>query len=227
MKTSIVIRIVSLPIGLILKLWDLAKEGARDIHNQIRFKGAQIDAGCCIDGRSEIAPNTHVLSNCIIVNCKIEPFTYIGKNCLVQNTTIGRFCSIANDVFIGLGKHPIDLVSTSTLFYRVRNTLKIQLIDKDNDFEEYADISIGHDVWIGARAILMDGIKIGNGAIIAANAVVTKDVPPYAIVAGVPAKIIKYRFLEDKIEELQKSAWWNLTLEEIRQKLKEPNFLIR
>jgi len=220
---SIVLRVLVLPLGLLIKLWSLAKEGARDIHNQIRFKGAKIDAGCCINEQSVIASNTHLLCNCIINSSRIGSYSYIGKNCIVQNTSIGKFCSIASDVFIGLGKHPTDLISTSTLFYRTSNTLGLKLVEKDLDFDEYAKIEIGHDVWIGTRAIILDGVKVGNGAIIAANSVVTKDVPPYAIVGGVPAKIIKYRFPENKIEQLLKSAWWDWPLEEIRLKVKELN----
>lgn len=223
MKIFAVIRVLGMPFGLIFKLWCLAKEGSRDINNHLRFKGAQIDAGCCINEKTEIEPNTHVLNNCIINFSKIGSYSYIGRYCIIQNTTIGKYCSIANDVFIGLGKHPTDLISTSPLFYRKRNTLKLQLVEKDFDFEEYANISIGNDVWIGTRAIIMDGLKIGTGAIIAANSVVTKDVPPYAIVAGVPAKIIKYRFQENKIDELLTSEWWNWSLKEIKLKINEPN----
>jgi acetyltransferase-like isoleucine patch superfamily enzyme len=220
---SIAIRIIALPFGLIIKLWYLANEGARDIQNKSRFKGAIIDPGCCINENSKIEPDTHLLNNCIINNSTIDHFTYVGKNCLIQNAVIGKFCSIANDVCIGLGKHPTNLISTSPLFYRTKNILNIKLVEKTIDFEEYAQITIGHDVWIGACAILMDGITVNNGAIIGANSVVTKDVPPYAIVAGVPAKVIKYRFPEDKIEELQKSAWWYWPFEKIKQKIKDPN----
>lgn len=212
-----------LPVGLAKKLIVLAKEGARDIHNQVRYKGSEIDAGCCINENTVIAPHTHILNNCIINNSQIASYSYIGKNCLVQNTNIGKFCSIANDVFIGLGKHPTDLTSTSTLFYRKNNTLRLQLVEEDNDFKEYARISIGHDVWIGARAIILDGITVGNGAIIAANSVVTKDVPPYSIVGGIPAKIIKYRFHEAKIEKLQQLEWWDWSFEEIKLKINELN----
>lgn len=212
-----------MPFGLLFKLWCLAKEGSRDVHNYLRFKDAQIDAGCCINEKTVIEPHTHVLNNCIINFSKIGSYSYIGRYCIIQNTTIGKYCSIANDVFIGLGKHPTDLISTSPLFYRKQNTLNLQLVEKDSAFEEYANISIGNDVWIGTRAIIMDGLIIGTGAIIAANSVVTKDVPPYAIVAGVPAKIIKYRFQEDKIEELLNSEWWNWSLKDIKLKINAPN----
>lgn len=90
-------------------------------------------------------------------------------------------------------------------------------------FEEYEIVTIGHDVWIGMRAIVLDGITVGNGAVIAANSVVTKDVPPYAIVAGIPARIIKYRFDGDKIDKLEDSKWWELNLKEIKQKISDLN----
>lgn len=211
-------RILSMPFGLLNKLVEMAKEGSRDIQNRRRFKGAKIDSGCCINEATQIAPHTHILGNSILNNCKVSSYSYVGRNCLIQNTEIGKFCSIANDVFIGLGKHPTDLLSTSTLFYRVKNTLNIQFVEEDFSFKEYEIISIGHDVWIGARAIVLDGVSIGTGAIIAANSVVTKDVPPYAIVGGVPAKVIKYRFEESVIKRLLHSYWWDLPLEEIKKK---------
>ena len=119
----------------------------------------------------------------------------------MQNTTIGNYCSIARNVSIGLGLHPLNLFSTSPIFYKRQNALLLDLISKDNEFKEYQPITIGNDVWIGANAIIMDGITIGNGAVIAAGAVVTKNVPAYAIMGGVPAKLIKYRFAEgERIE---------------------------
>jgi acetyltransferase-like isoleucine patch superfamily enzyme len=221
-----ILRLLLIPFGLVIKLIKISNIGARDLQNKFRFKGANIDGGCCINESSIIAPNTHLLSNCIINNSQISSYTYIGKNCIVQNSNIGKFCSIANDVFIGLGKHPTNLISTSTLFYKTQNTLNLQLVEKDHEFKEYENISIGHDVWIGARAIILDGITIGNGSIIAANSVVTKNVPAYAIVAGVPAKILKYRFQQNKIDELQKLEWWNWSLAEIKLKIKELNYLL-
>lgn len=209
-------RVFLLPLGLIKKIFEIANDGARDIENKFRFKNAIIDNGCSIDSKSIIHSNVHLLNNTVVNNSEILSYTYLGKNCLVQNASIGKFCSIANDVLIGLGNHPIDLFSTSTLFYRKTNTLRIDLINDNLGFEEYDKISIGNDVWIGVRAIIMDGVKIGDGAIIAANAVVVKDVPPYAIVGGVPAKIIKYRFSTSEIEMMLKQKWWVWDLEKIK-----------
>ena len=223
MKTSHIFRITIFPIGIIKKIFELAKEGTRDIQNKYRFSNATVDYGCCINQQSKIAPHVHLLSNVIVNFSEIGSYTYVGKNCLIQNTKIGRFCSIANDVLIGLGQHPIHFFSTSPLFYRTNNPLNIKLIDKNIDFTEYLPIEIGHDVWIGTRAIVLDGVKIGHGAVIAANSVVTKDVAPYAIVGGVPAKIIKYRFSTEKIEYLLQSQWWNWEVSLIKQKTDELN----
>ena len=101
------------------------------------------------------------------------------------------------------------MFSTSPLFYRKANTFNISIVE-DKEFDEYQEIIVGNDVWIGTRSIILDGVKIGNGAVIAAGSVVTKDVEPYMIVAGVPAKPIRKRATEDKIREYQNSKWWNL-----------------
>ena len=209
-----------LPIGLMRKLIELAGEGARDIHNKKRFAGSIVDSGCRIDKESSLAANTHILENCEVSRSRINEYSYVGKNSIIQNAEIGKFCSIAREVFIGLGTHPIDEFSTSTLFYRRKNTFGIELMDRDLEFEEYRKTEIGNDVWIGARAMILDGVKIGHGAIIAAHAVVTKDVPPYAIVGGVPARIIKYRFGEDRIRKLLALSWWNWDLAEIKERMK-------
>jgi len=210
-------RIFLLPFGFIKKAIEIANEGARDIENKIRFKNTIIDKGCCIDSKSIIHPHVHLLENSIINNSEINSYTYLGKNCLVQNASIGKFCSIANEVLIGLGNHPLDLLSTSPLFYRVFNPLQISLIKKDIDITEYKPISIGNDVWIGTRSIIIDGVSIGHGAVLAANSVVTKDVPPYAVVGGIPAKIIKYRFPAEKVEKILYSRWWENTIDKISQ----------
>lgn len=213
------LKIFFIPLGLLKKLVELAKDGARDIYNCKRFPASIVDAGCRICEESSIADHTHILSNSIITRSEIGEYSYVGKSCTIQNTEIGKFCSFASGLFMGTGTHPIDLFSTSTLFYRVENTFGISVVKQDMDFEEYQKIEVGNDVWIGTRAMIMDGVKIGHGAIVAANAVVTKDVPPYAIVGGVPARIIKYRFGEDRIKELMDSEWWDWPLEEINEKM--------
>ena len=127
----------------------------------------------------------------------------------IIHTEIGNFCSIASDVNIGLEEHTLQNISTSPIFTEVDNATGYSWIKK-NHFIPFKRTYIGNDVWIGFRASIKSGVKIGNGAVIATGAVVTKDVPPYAIVGGVPAKIIRYRFSEEIINELQKTEWWNL-----------------
>ncbi|WP_111308310.1 CatB-related O-acetyltransferase [Confluentibacter sediminis] len=208
-------RIFYLVPGLLIKLFEIANDGARDIQNKIRFKDAIIEKGASFNPKTILKENSKVSSGCILNNVFLESYSYIGRNCLIQNTSIGKFCSIANDVFIGLGCHPINRFSTSPIFYNKNNPLKIALVEDDKTFVEYKKIEIGNDVWIGARAIILDGVKIGNGAIIASGAIVTKDVEDYEIVGGIPAKLIKMRFEKDKINQLNKSHWWSLHLEDI------------
>lgn len=216
-------RLLLYPLGILKEIHQLGKNGSRDYYNKLRFKNAIIDSGCAINGFSKVEPYSHILSKTIINNSIINSYSYIGRNSIIQNTTIGKFCSIANDVFIGLGKHPLDFFSTAPIFYRKINPLKLELVDANLDFDEYEKIVIGCDVWIGARAIIMDGVSIGHGAIVAANSVVTKNVPPYAIVGGVPAKILKYRFNEKKIEVLLNSKWWENDIIDIKNKINSLN----
>lgn len=210
-------RITLAPLGLIKELCTLANKGARDLINKRKFSHAIIDNGCCFTDDSQIGNNSHLFTNCIVNHSFIGNYTYIGRNSLIQNAKIGNYCSISHEVICGLGRHPLDLFSTSPVFYRKNNPLHLQIVDKDIDFEEYLPITIGHDVWIGAHAIIMDGISIGNGAVIAAGAVVTKDVPPYAIVAGIPAKIIKYRS-ERENQLKQQDTWWLCDPKSVLQK---------
>uniref|UniRef100_UPI0040478E3C CatB-related O-acetyltransferase n=1 Tax=Algoriphagus sp. TaxID=1872435 RepID=UPI0040478E3C len=134
--------------------------------------------------------------------------TYVQKRTTIVNAEIGKFCSIASYVSIGPGIHRIDGVSTHPSFF-LKNTPLLKSFVNIDSFESSKKSIIGHDVWIGENVIVLDGVKIGNGAIIAAGAVVTKDVEPYAVVGGVPAKHIKYRFDLNTIDLLQKCEWWN------------------
>ncbi|HRS53780.1 MAG TPA: CatB-related O-acetyltransferase [Bacteroidales bacterium] len=139
----------------------------------------------------------------------IGKYTYINKYCMIDGNTIsiGNFCSIAYGAKIGLGKHPTKWVSSHPFSYDP----KYKFVEKNISFEE--DVTekciIGNDVWIGANAIIMAGVKVGDGAIIGANSVVTKDVEPYAIVIGAPARLYKYRFDEDIRKKLLEIKWWN------------------
>ena len=154
-------------------------------------------------------------------NVKLGDFTYVGEKSRLMNTSIGKFSSVGPEVLSGLGMHPSrNFVSTHPIFFS--RLMQAQISFAPNFyFDEYAPIKIGNDVWIGARAIIMDGITIGDGSIVAAGAVVTKDVPPYAIVCGVPAKVLRYRFDEAEIEYLIKFEWWNKDDEWLRDNCKK------
>lgn len=215
MIMKILKRILWMPIGLIKGLLKLANDNARDIQNKYKYTNAIIDEACSFTKDTIIGNHTHILKGTVVNHSHIGNYTYCNRNGLIQNATIGNYCSIAQEVIIGLGAHPLNMFSSSTLFYKSKNTLRVKLIEKDINFKEYQPINIGSDVWVGTRAVILDGVKIGHGAVVAAGAVVTKDVPPYAIVAGIPAKIIKYRFNTAQIKSLLASSWWNKTAKEI------------
>jgi len=195
--------------GLFVALAETINRRGRDVENRIRFREAVVKSNVCLSQDSLLGRFVSIGSGTIINHSRIGDYTYISRNALIQNTIIGCYCSISHDVICGLGRHPLNLFSTSPLFYRRKNVFGIRVVAEDLDFEEYDPIYIGHDVWIGARAIIMDGIRVGNGAVIACGAVVTHDVPPYAIVAGVPAKVIKFRATEEDILQYEKSEWWH------------------
>lgn len=150
-------------------------------------------------------------SNCIRV--KMGRYSYMGFYNSVSDTKIGSFCSIASHCAVGGGKHPKNAVSTSPVFYAGRNSLGKNFSNISE--EENQGVEIGNDVWIGEAVFINDGIKVGTGAVIGAHSVVTKDVPPYAIVAGAPARILRYRFDEDTIQRLLDSKWWEWPEEEL------------
>jgi len=142
-------------------------------------------------------------------NVSVDNYSYIANNSSFHNTNIGKFTSIGPNVMAGLGKHPSrGFLSTHPAFFSTLGQVSRTFVTK-NIFDEFSPISIGNDVWIGARAIIIDGVTVGDGAIIAAGAVVTCNVPDYAIVGGVPAKILRYRFTPDEIASIKQLDWWN------------------
>lgn len=136
-------------------------------------------------------------------------YSYVGSNNRLSRVSIGKFSCLGPDVVAGLGVHPAtDFASIHPVFYSRNAQAGITFADKSY-FNEFGHVAIGNDVWIGARVTIMDGVTIGDGAIVAAGATVVADVPPYAIVGGVPAKLIKYRFATEQIETLLAMKWWD------------------
>ncbi len=138
----------------------------------------------------------------ITADSQIGEYTYVGYQCVITKATIGRYCSIGDHVTIGPGEHSLTSISTSHFIGM-------------NDYAMLTSkpCSIGNDVWIGTDAIILRGIEIGDGAVIGANSVVTKNIPPFAIAVGSPARIIKYRFNEDVQKKISEIRWWDLDKE--------------
>ena len=159
--------------------------------------------------------------NVSLVNVELGDCTYVSFRTAIGNTKIGKFCSIGPDCKIGLGIHPSKVfVSTHPAFFSISKQAQITFSDK-NYFQETKDIKIGNDVWIGANVMVIDGVSISDGVIVAAGSVVVNDIPPYAIVGGVPAKVIKYRFCDSEIQQLLKVKWWNMDIEYLKGNFKK------
>jgi len=139
----------------------------------------------------------------------MDRHSFCGYDCDIANADIGSFVSIANSVVIGGGRHPMEWVGMSPVFYAGRDSVKAK-------FSQHVRapahrVRIGHDVWIGRSAIVLPGVEIGNGAVVGAGSVVTKSVPPYAIVAGNPARLIRYRFDDVVVKRLLACHWWTFS----------------
>ena len=137
----------------------------------------------------------------------VGDYTYIGERVSITKSNIGRYCSIANLVTIGAGEHDIEKISTNCLLTEHNLTEK--------------DCEIGNDVWIGVDSIIRRGVKIGNCVVVGANSFVNKDVPDFAVVAGNPAKIIKYRFNEETRKKIIETKYWEKEPEEARKIIQE------
>ena len=175
-----------------------------------------------IDKFSVLEGDNYIGRNSIILRTTIGRHSYVGSNCVFTNTEIGRFCSISSNVQIVTGKHPSSVfVSTHPAFYSSTHSAG-KTFANQTIFEEFSftkdgkSVEIGNDVWIGRNVLIMEGVTIGNGAIIATGSVVTKDIEPYSIVGGIPAKNIRKRFLDDECNKLLQLKWWNWTENEIQ-----------
>lgn len=168
-----------------------------------------------------LGKNTSISENVDLrKNVKIGDYSYINRGTLVASGEIGKYCSVGYNCQIGIFEHPTNFISTSPHIYRNVYLDKDRRPKWSEDDINYPP-KIGNDVWIGSNALIMQGVTIGDGAIIAANAVVTKDVEPYCIVGGVPAKIIRKRFSDEEIEVIKYSKWWDKSEEWINKNINE------
>lgn len=163
-----------------------------------------------IDNVSKLSNKAKINRFAKMYNSSLGEYSIVGSNTQIVNADIGKFCSVSWGISIGLAAHPLKNISSSPIFVSKYNGTETSWTNK-NTFVQDSRVTIGNDVWIGAKAIIVSGVKIGDGAVIGAGAIVTKDLPDYAIAVGVPAKIIKYRFSEDVVKKLQEIKWWNLS----------------
>lgn len=141
---------------------------------------------------------------------ELGDYSYVERHAEVIYTRIGKFCAVASAVRINALNHPMERISQHKITYRPNEYFAHAKLDKALREARIAEtVEIGHDVWIGHGAIILPGVKIGHGAVVAAGAVVTKDAAPYAVVAGVPARFLKWRFAPEISARIIALAWWD------------------
>ncbi len=173
-------------------------------------KPREVSVGTCCD----------ILGPSYLEYATIGDYSYLGPDCSVADVEIGKFCAIAASVRIGPPNHPMDRPALHRFTYCPE--YYVAGVERDHRFfaQRRADkVTIGHDVWIGHGVTVLPKVKVGDGAILAAGAVVTRDVPPYTIVGGVPAEPIRERLPRDLAARLQRIAWWDWPFELIMQRL--------
>ena len=177
---------------------------------------------------SAVHPSSTVEPGSMFVSSRMGKHSFCGYDCEIVETEIGAYCSIANGVVIGGGEHPVDWVSTSPVFYKGRDSIKAK-------FSEYErapikTTKIGNDVWIGRNVLIKQGVTIGTGAVIGMGSIVTKDIEPYAIVGGNPARHIRYRFSEELRVALLESMWWDLSDDKlmlVANEIRDPSLFLK
>lgn len=154
-----------------------------------------------------------------IENSQIGDYSYTGPNCYLQNTILGNFCSIAASVRMGPTDHPMERPTQHHMTYR-RSLYGFGPDDQSFfDQRQARQLTVGHDVWMGHGVIVMPGLRIGTGAVIGAGSVVTRDIPPYAIAVGNPARVIKFRFDPETRQGLLSTCWWEWDHETLNQRM--------
>jgi acetyltransferase-like isoleucine patch superfamily enzyme len=198
------------PIVKIIQSFESRHSGAgirARVSNTKKGRSCSIDPGALV-ANSELADYVHISPYSYVQNSQIGVYSSIGIGTIVFYSSVGKYCAISWYCVIGAYSHPYNIGTNCEYIPMWANKNIESPIDRQ--------VTVGNDVWIGAHAIIMPKVTIGHGAIIGAGAVVTKDVPPYAVVAGVPARIISYRFSPDLIKEMLKISWWDWDVDKIK-----------
>lgn len=182
------------------------------------FFNKRISTLALVHDNCEVSTKAVIYCGARMSESKVGDYSYVGKDTIIHGTTIGKFCSISDCCIIGLPGHSIRTISSSPIFSGIHNGTKTSWVKKNMPHDPI-NVKIGNDVWIGYRAMIPTNVTIGDGAVVAAGAVVVKDVPPYAVVGGVPARVIKYRFSQDVIDKLLELRFWDKPEEEIKKNL--------
>lgn len=197
------------------------KHHIRHLKNKrVRFKGEPI-----VSLKTHLEGPNFIDSEVNIRNSHIGHHTYLSQYCYFPNTKIGRYTSIGRKAGVAFGNHPQSpYVSFSPAFSSTLNQANETFVDKEffqpyilTDEKENFICEIGHDCWIGDNVTIINGVKIGDGALVAAGSVVTKNVDPFTVVAGVPARFLKHRFTIDQIEFLNQIQWWDWDVEKVKE----------
>ena len=190
----------------------------RSIRSQRRFPAVEIGFGTSIDENCKFEGSNRIGEFSSLSRSILGRYTYVGCRVHIDASVIGSFCSIASDVKIGLHEHPTrEYVSTYPAFHTKWDLTAWG--EPKHMWKTQNNTVIGNDVWIGENVIIKSGIIVGDGVVIGAGSVVVKDVPAYAIVAGIPARVIRFRMTEQQIVALESIGWWNWNSKDIAQRI--------
>lgn len=164
---------------------------------------------------SALSAYTNLAHHADLYNVRVGTRTSIGRYTIIRNAELGKYCAISWNVTIGADQHPTERISGSAAFFQKR----FELVDKDTSKGNVAKCYIGNDVLIGAGSIVKAGVTIGDGAIIGAGSVVVKDVEPYSVVGGNPARVLKFRFAPEMVSKLQEIKWWDMADRDIKRNI--------
>jgi hypothetical protein len=171
---------------------------------------------------STLGPWTAIGANCSIVESTFGDYSYAAGDVAIIYSEVGKFCSIASHVRLNPGNHPMQRVTQHHMTYRRAQYGFGEVNDEAFfDWRRADKVTIGHDVWLGHGVIVLPGVSIGTGAVVGAGAVVTKDIEPYTIAVGVPAKPLRTRFPADVVEKLLRIGWWDWPRELLEERLDE------